>query len=89
MAVGRLTQAAYQTYMQQAYGGESPIPVLFYVGYPIRSFAANVSKQALKDKQHIFFTYAQYDPSVCASVQQCSVGTNYAWYLEREYQNTY
>jgi LmbE family N-acetylglucosaminyl deacetylase len=89
MAVGRMTQGAYQNYLQQQYDGQPLIPLQFYVGYPIRGMAANVSGADLQNKERTFFAYAKYDNGVCGSERECSLSSNYGLYLKREYQNGY
>jgi LmbE family N-acetylglucosaminyl deacetylase len=89
MAVGRITKTAYKNYLLRQYEGQPLIPLKFYTGYPIQSMPANVTGKDLQDKERTFFAYAKYDPSVCSTEQQCSLNSNYGWYLKREYQNAY
>jgi len=55
-----------------------------YICYNTSSLAANVSGADLTAKQNAYFTYAQYDTSVCNSVSSCS-NNNIGLWLQRQY----
>jgi LmbE family N-acetylglucosaminyl deacetylase len=77
VATGRLVQEAFRRYQ-----GSSTIQ--YYVGYPIRERAENVSNELLAAKQNMFFTYGSRDPSTCNSIESCAP-TAYSYYLTRQY----
>ncbi len=82
MAVGRLTQAAYQL-------NGSSIPVQYYVGYPIHGLPSNVEGEEFARKAEAFFTYSRFDGGGCTSLVMCSDHSVYGLYLERQYTHPF
>ena len=89
VAVGQLTKRAYDQYEQEVYNDQVVIPIRFYMGYPGRLLAANVHDGDLQQKMATFLTYAQFDGSVCHSIQVCNQTPTYGAYLTHQYQNPY
>jgi LmbE family N-acetylglucosaminyl deacetylase len=86
IATGQFALAAAGLYNQQHFGGVINIPVIRYVGYPIRGYESNISGTDLVRKEAAFFAYAQHDGGVCNSVAQCASVPTYDAYLSRQYQ---
>lgn len=63
---------------------EYPGTVIAYEGYPIKYEAPNVDGEDLEKKKAAFYTYAGYDPDVCASDAACT-GKEYEDWLQRLY----
>ena len=86
MAVSRFTSRAYEAYRRDQLAGLTDIPVVRYIGYPIRAMQPNVGDGDLAEKEKIFFVYAAHDNGVCHSEQECvRESANYRMYLSREY----
>jgi len=85
ITTGKYAQAATSDYDQQEFAGHLTTPVDFYVGYPIHGYAANVTGEALTEKEAAFFAYARYDVGVCHTLVACE-DTTYRFYLPRQYQ---
>jgi LmbE family N-acetylglucosaminyl deacetylase len=85
MAVSRFTVHAYEQYELNQFNNSVTIPLKHYIGYPIHSFAENVSGEELDTKTAIFLSYAKHDSSVCQSVDQCAANPAYGAYLRRQY----
>lgn len=59
----------------------------YYIGYPIRGRAVNLSPQQTESKTAVFIAYAVHDPSICHTPQSClehGVGS-YHTFLSRQY----
>jgi len=87
VTTGRFATAAYDEYEQRQYEGAVTIPLHYYIGYPVHGMPANVSGTELDDKTRTFLAYAQYDPGVCHTVEECNATPTYGAYLARQYQN--
>ncbi|HKU18038.1 MAG TPA: PIG-L family deacetylase [Candidatus Saccharimonadales bacterium] len=86
IATGRFTAAAYARYRQNQLAGLGEIPIVSYIGYPVRVLPPNISDGDLALKEKIFFVYAAHDDGVCRSMQECiRQSANYRAYLTREY----
>jgi LmbE family N-acetylglucosaminyl deacetylase len=81
LAVGRLTQEAFDGYQQT----HPDALIDHYIGYPIRARPVNVVDDDLLLKKSIFFAYANHDTSTCISDVACEY-TSYRYYLNREYK---
>lgn len=84
---GVFASRAHKQYVSQQYAGYLTVPVRYYVGYPIHQFPPNVTGQDLSDKESAFMAYAEFDGSVCQSIEQCLQATTYGAYLARQYVN--
>jgi LmbE family N-acetylglucosaminyl deacetylase len=89
MAVGRLVQGSYNRYETEQYDNVVIIPLMFYTGYPIHGFPANVSGANLAAKEAAFLSYAKFDSGVCQSISKCLQTPTYEAYLTRQYQELY
>jgi LmbE family N-acetylglucosaminyl deacetylase len=78
---GQYTQRAHQAYMVQA----TPVPIHFFVGYPIRGKPENISGEDLRRKEDAFMAYGQFDNGVCHSIAVCERIPTYWSYLHRQY----
>lgn len=87
MAVGRLVKRAHEKYQAQLPNGRLPVPLKFYIGYPIHQMEENVTGQDLTDKVAMFLQYAKFDGGVCQTSEQCNQNPAYSAYLRRQYQN--
>jgi LmbE family N-acetylglucosaminyl deacetylase/putative flippase GtrA len=88
-ATGRLAVQAYRQYEAQQFNDAVTIPLVFYMGYPVHQFPANVSGQDLQAKEAAFTAYAAFDNGVCHSLQGCQQNSVYGIYLARQYHNPY
>ncbi|KAL2869445.1 PIG-L family deacetylase [Aspergillus lucknowensis] len=61
-----------------------PGDVIAYRGYPIKYDPPTIGGDDLVRKKEAFYTYASYDPAVCASDASCQ-GTEYELWLPRLY----
>jgi LmbE family N-acetylglucosaminyl deacetylase len=86
---GQFVTQAYHMYESEQYGGYVTIPLTYYIGYPIRQFAPDVSGQDLTAKDNAFIAYAHFDGSVCATLAICQQTPTYASYLVRQYKSAY
>jgi LmbE family N-acetylglucosaminyl deacetylase len=86
MAVGRLTQQAYNRYEQIQYENKVVIPFKTYLGYPGHELPQNVFGADLEAKTAAFLAYAAFDGGVCQNVAQCSHTSTYDAYLKRQYE---
>lgn len=80
LAVGQVTHQAFNRYHQT----HPDVPLIHYIGYPIRAREANVSGDDLLQKKQMFYYYARHDGSTCASDSVCEK-TAYGYYLDRQY----
>ncbi|MEO6513330.1 MAG: PIG-L family deacetylase [Candidatus Saccharimonadales bacterium] len=85
IAASLFARKAYEQYEQSQYNNEAAIPLLRYVGYPVREREPNVVDGDLAKKQAAFFAYARFDGAVCYSMRDCSNTPTYWDYLERQY----
>ena len=86
VAVGKITQQAYELFETTVYKNELRIPIEHYMGYPIASLPSNVSDQDLVKKDIAFSAYTKYDSATCSSHQACWAQSNYNKYLPRQYK---
>ena len=63
----------------------STVPIISYMGYPVRLFPVNVTGPAFDRKLATFLAYSQDDPAVCHSQQDCANTPTYWGYLQRQY----
>jgi LmbE family N-acetylglucosaminyl deacetylase len=82
IAASHFAERAYEQYEQAQ---QVAIPLVRYLGYPVRDMPANVTDADLAKKQAAFFAYARFDGAVCYSVRDCSNTPTYGEYLERQY----
>ena len=68
------------------YSPQLPIPLTYYMGYPVHDLAQNVFGQDLQAKEDTFLAYANFDNAVCHSINECMEHTTYGAYLIRQYQ---
>lgn len=87
--VGRYTTAAASGYERSRPAGSTPIPLYYYVGYPVHGMLENVGGQDLIDTTNAFLTYAGYDGGVCQSEAQCESTPTYNAYLRTQYLSPY
>ncbi len=87
--VSDFTTAAHEKY--QTAVGKDMLTILlsYYVGYPVRDQAENVSNAELVLKQNAFFEYAKFDGSVCGSLQECAQTPTYNAYLTHQIVSAY
>lgn len=82
-SAGRFGLTAYERYRSG-----SPFAKLSqlvqYIGYPTYTWPSNVSGKALNDKKDMFYTYGQFDRSVCRSDAECQ-STAYSKYIPKQY----
>lgn len=83
MVVGRYAHKAYLGYENSLVA-----PIKYYIGYPIRSLAENVSGENLQQKENAFTIYGKYDSGVCQSFEECDNTSTYGSYLRRQYQSS-
>ncbi len=86
IAVGRLTQSAYEVFESKVYQNSVTIPIEFYAGYGIADQPANVTGPELEDKNQAFSEYTKHDPAACSSNQSCWMHSSYREYLPRQYR---
>jgi hypothetical protein len=79
-----VTKASDQ-YDAQHFGGVVSVPVIHYMGYPVRDHDQNVFDGELQAKRDAFFAYAHYDSGVCSSIERCAHVPTYDAYLSRQY----
>lgn len=84
-AVGHLVTEARNEYQNKFLDNRVTIPIDYYLGYPERSEAVNLSEPEINETEAIFFTYAKYDPSVCRTEAECNKTQTYGSYLKRQY----
>lgn len=80
---------AWQRYQDSIGADNLVIPLSYYVGYPVRTYAANVDGDDLAQKEAAFFAYARHDGSVCGSIKQCANTPTYKAYLEHQIISNY
>lgn len=81
-ATSRFATRAKQRYDNQL---PAPLPIKYYIGYPVRTMPENVAGNELDNKQAAFFAYAKLDTSVCQSAEDCANVSTYYSYLRRQY----
>lgn len=81
--VSLLTKAAHQQHQAQA---NRQLPIVFYLGYPVRDLPENVTGEVLEQKLRIFLTYGAHDKAVCQSEVACKKDGAYGGYLRHQYK---
>ncbi len=87
IAVGQYSKAAYDRYELKQFENRLVIPIKFYVGYPIHNLLDNVFNFDLDEKRAAFFTYSEFDGSVCNLILNCKLSTTYNAYTHRQYHD--
>lgn len=80
ITVGQFTSAAFDSYTHK-----DTTSLSFYIGYPTRERAANVSSNDLSIKTTAFLAYGKFDGGVCQSIALCDATPTYDAYLRRQY----
>jgi LmbE family N-acetylglucosaminyl deacetylase len=88
LAAGQFTVKAFHEY-QDRHAASSGIPLVFYMGYPVREFPSDVSGEDLQAKEAVFAAYSVHDGDVCVPTDACEQNPVYGLYLTREYPNPY
>lgn len=85
LATSRYATQAATLYTEQSHVSAKDL-VRYFMGYPIRSRASNLSSNDIAQKSAAFFAYAVHDPGVCTSMEQCvTTDSSYGLYLSRQY----
>ncbi|MDB5170043.1 MAG: hypothetical protein JWN82_439 [Candidatus Saccharibacteria bacterium] len=85
LATNAFVHQAYNAYNLQS-GGNLTVPIINYLGYPVRDQSENLAGKDLERKQDIFFTYAGFDGAICkTAVTICTKTLTYHSYLRRQY----
>ncbi len=79
IVVGQYAQRAYEIYSKS-----HPVPIHYYIGYPIREKPENVMGEDLIHKIDAFTMYGQFDGGVC-HLSECDRIPTYQGYLRRQY----
>ncbi|MEO8105512.1 MAG: PIG-L family deacetylase [Candidatus Saccharibacteria bacterium] len=86
---GLYATAAAGGYARNLPADSAPIPLYYFVGYPVHDMADNVSGQDLVDATTAFLMYARHDGGVCQTEAQCRTTPTYNAYLRTQYQSQY
>ncbi len=84
-AISRFADDAYSRYIAGPSSVAETATIRHYAGYSVRTLPENVSGEALHRKTETFLRYAQHDPGVCHSHDECDNTPTYGGYLRREY----
>lgn len=85
IATGHFVIDAANQYSQVQFAGNFAVPVVRYIGYPVRDAEQNVDGDDLARKEAAFLAYARFDGGVCQSAQQCAETPTYGSYITRQY----
>jgi LmbE family N-acetylglucosaminyl deacetylase/putative flippase GtrA len=88
-ATGHFVLKAYRQYKARQSSSSLTMPLVFYMGYPVRELPPNVTEPDLQAKEAAFAAYARYDGSVCQPLESCQQNSVYGIYLLRQYPNSY
>lgn len=86
IASGKFAARAREAYNSRQFENRFQVPLIYYLGYPVRELPQNVFGSELDLKMKAFFSYGQFDGGVCRTVESCSKDSVYKTYLDRQYR---